>query len=177
MEAARTDAPTTAPRRDTAGSSGTALQRVVRTHAIRRAIWRAAVRTKVDPQLAISVADVESHFDHGKVSPAGARGVMQLMPPTAAGLNVDPGNLKQNIRGGVTYLRQLLDRFAGDEALAVAAYNAGPTRVIRAGGVPNVAETQAHVAKVSARKLLFRLTLPLSPARPWDPQPRHSGST
>jgi soluble lytic murein transglycosylase-like protein len=85
----------------------------------------AAQQQGLDPALALEVASAESNFNPNAVSPAGAIGVMQLMPATAAQLGVDPYDAAQNIQGGVTYLRQLLAQF-GDPVAAVAAYNCGP---------------------------------------------------
>lgn len=105
----------------------------------------------VDPDLVAAVAGTESGFDPGAVSRAGALGLMQLMPATAAALGVaDPRDPMQNVRGGAAYLHDLLQRFSGDVALAVAAYNAGPAAVERFGGVPPFAETRAYVARVLA---------------------------
>ena len=84
------------------------------------------------------------------MSSAGAIGLAQLMPATAAGLGVDPHDPLQNLEGGARYLRQQLDRFGSFE-LGLAAYNAGPTRVAQAGGVPAIAETQAYVQVVLDR--------------------------
>lgn len=106
-----------------------------------------AQRQGVDPALALSVAHAESGFDPSAVSPKGAVGPMQLMPATAKGLGVDPNDPAQNIRGGVSYLKQQLDQF-GDPKLAVAAYNAGPGAVQRAGGIPQNSETPGYVDKV-----------------------------
>lgn len=103
----------------------------------------------VDPKLALAVARVESDLAPNAVSPAGAVGVMQLMPDTANSLGVrninDP---RENIDGGVRYLRRMLTMFDGDIEKAVAAYNAGPQAVKSYGGVPPYAETQSYVAKV-----------------------------
>jgi soluble lytic murein transglycosylase-like protein len=104
----------------------------------------------VRADLVRAVVQVESGYNARAVSSKGALGLMQLMPSTAAELGVrspfDPG---ENIRGGTTYLRQLLDRFGGNEELALAAYNAGPTAVDRYGNhVPPYAETQDYVRKV-----------------------------
>jgi soluble lytic murein transglycosylase-like protein len=105
----------------------------------------------VDPALVRAVAETESGLDPLATSPAGARGLMQLMPSTAQSLGVvdiyDPG---ENIRAGVRYLRALLDRF-GNVELAIAAYNAGPAAVLRFAGVPPFPETQAYVANVLSR--------------------------
>jgi len=79
---------------------------------------------------------------------AGAVGVMQLMPETAAGLGVNPYDMKSNVEGGAKYLREMLDTFDGDVKKAVAAYNAGPNAVKAYGGVPPYAETQNYVSSV-----------------------------
>ena len=78
-------------------------------------------------------------------------GVMQLMPATAQSLGVDAAAPDQNIRGGTAYVRQLLNHFDGDLVRTVAAYNAGPAAVARAGGVPGYRETRAYVAAVMDR--------------------------
>jgi hypothetical protein len=108
-----------------------------------------AVKQGVDPVLALGVARQESGFRPDAVSPAGAVGPMQLMPDTARDLRVNPHDPVQNVRGGVAYLKQQLDRF-GDPKLAAAAYNAGPGAVREHGGVPPYPETQAYVASVTA---------------------------
>jgi soluble lytic murein transglycosylase-like protein len=109
----------------------------------------AAQRHGVDASLVRSVIKVESNFDPNAISHAGAKGLMQLMDGTAAGLGVTNSfDVAQNIEGGVTYLAQQLRRFQGDERLALAAYNAGPGAVQRYGGVPPIAETQAYVQRV-----------------------------
>ena len=105
----------------------------------------------VDPALVAAVARVESGFDPRATSRAGAAGLMQLMPATAAELGVtDPYDPVQNVRGGAAYLHRLLERFAGDVPLALAAYNAGPAAVERYGGVPPFPETRAYVERVMA---------------------------
>ncbi len=102
----------------------------------------------VDPALVEAIIANESGFDPYARSSAGARGLMQLMPQTAAALGVDdPDDPAQNVRGGTRYLRSLLDRF-GDVRLAVAAYNAGPAAVARYGGIPPFAETERYVRSV-----------------------------
>jgi soluble lytic murein transglycosylase-like protein len=109
----------------------------------------AAQRNGVDPSLLKGLIRQESNFDPNARSSAGAAGLTQLMPSTAAGLGVaDPNDPAQAVEGGAKYLRQMLDRFGGDQAQALAAYNAGPGAVQRFGGVPPYAETQAYVQRV-----------------------------
>lgn len=112
-------------------------------------IERAATRAGVDPALMAALVWAESGFRPDAVSHAGARGLAQLMPATAAGLGVDPDDPQQNLEGGARFLRSMLDRF-GTPDLALAAYNAGPGRVERAGGIPDIPETRAYVPKVLA---------------------------
>lgn len=90
-------------------------------------IERAAREEGVDPKLLAALVWTESSFSPTAVSPAGAVGLTQLMPPTAEMLGVDPYDPEQNLRGGARFLREMLDRF-GNADLALAAYNAGPTR-------------------------------------------------
>ena len=102
----------------------------------------------LSPRLVQSVVQVESGYNPRALSSKGAMGLMQLMPDTARELGVrNPWDPEQNIRGGARYLRLQLDRF-GDLALALAAYNAGPTAVARYQGVPPYKETQRYVDKV-----------------------------
>lgn len=118
---------------------------------IDRYIAESAAASGIDPSLLAAVISFESGFNPHATSAAGARGLMQLMPQTAASLGVtnayDP---EQNVRGGARYLRALLDRF-GSLELAVAAYNAGPAAVERYGGVPPYLETRTYVRNVLAR--------------------------
>ncbi|SFH15241.1 Transglycosylase SLT domain-containing protein [Palleronia marisminoris] len=110
-----------------------------------------SVGTKVSPALALAVVAVESAGQVEAVSGAGAEGLMQLMPATAARFGVtDSFDPRQNIRGGITYLDWLMRRFEGDPILALAGYNAGEGAVERHGGVPPYAETRDYVPKVLA---------------------------
>ena len=112
-------------------------------------ISAAAVRHGVDPNLLTGLIRAESNFDPAATSPAGAQGLAQLMPGTAAGLGVtNPLDPAQSIDGGARYLRQQLERFGGDVTKALAAYNAGPGAVERFGGVPPYEETQNYVRRV-----------------------------
>ena len=114
-----------------------------------RLVRREAAAAGVDPSLVAAVARTESGLAPRATSPAGAAGLMQLMPATAQALGVaDPYDPVANVRGGAIYLKELLARFGGDVALAVAAYNAGPGAVERFGGVPPYTETRRYVARV-----------------------------
>ncbi len=117
---------------------------------IEGAIIRAARKHEVDPALVKAVIDSESGFKADARSPAGALGLMQLMPDTARALGVDPLVPEENIDGGVRYLKQQIERFGSIE-LGLAAYNAGPGNVLRYGGVPPFPETQNYVRKVLDR--------------------------
>lgn len=112
-------------------------------------IQEACALYKIPPALVRAVMATESSFNPRAVSPKGAMGLMQLMPATAAEMFVaDPWDPKQNIHGGVRYLRVLANLFNGDMVRIVAAYNAGPEAVRRADGVPLIAETQEYVKRV-----------------------------
>jgi len=111
-------------------------------------IRRTARKYRVDPHLVKAVVAAESNFDVLAVSAKGAQGLMQLMPATAREMGVrKPFKPSENIRGGVKYLRTLLDRYASI-SIAIAAYNAGPVAVDRYGGIPPFPETQAYVKRV-----------------------------
>lgn len=107
----------------------------------------AGERWNVDPALLAAVAQTESGFDPGAVSPVGAQGLMQFMPATAAEMGVDPSDPASAIDGAARYLRTSLDQFTSPE-LAIASYNAGRGAVSRYGGIPPFAETQNYVQKV-----------------------------
>src|SRR5947209_1170995 len=121
-------------------------------------IAESGTRNCVDPLLLYSIMHRESSFRRMAVSPKGARGLMQLMPGTAARFGVsnifDP---RQNIEGGARYVRFLLDTFGGDVRLALAGYNAGEGAVMRYGNrVPPYSETQEYVRRISERYELMR---------------------
>jgi soluble lytic murein transglycosylase-like protein len=113
-------------------------------------IVRASERYRVDSALVKAVIKAESNFNHRAVSPVGARGLMQLMPATAATLQVqDSFHPEKNIDGGVRYLRYLMNLFNGNLPLVLAAYNAGENTVIRyKNRIPPYQETQTYVRRV-----------------------------
>ena len=139
-------------------------------------ITAAARKYGLDPALLAGLVRQESNFDPTAGSPAGARGLTQLMPATAASLGVtDVTDPAQALEGGAKYLSQQLAAFDGDVTLALAAYNAGPGAVQRYGGVPPYAETQAYVQKVQAFAAAYRGTpvattsaAPVSSALPYS---------
>jgi len=119
-------------------------------HAYDDLIREAATRYGVDATLVRSVMQAESAFDALAVSRKGAMGLMQLMPDVATRFDVtDPFDPRQNVSGGVQYLRRLLNLYDGNVPLALASYNAGTTNVNQYGGIPPFPETQNYVAKVT----------------------------
>jgi len=146
---------------------------------LEQTIYEQSARFKIDPDLVLAVVWQESNFRPGAVSVKKARGLMQLMPETAARFNVlDPHDPEDSIRGGVAYLVWLLDRFGGNVALALAGYNAGEGSVeaylygrtvvlsngkvinrrgIRNNGIPPYAETLNYVRKVAERYRSLRM--------------------
>lgn len=116
---------------------------------LNQVVNEASGRYRLDPDLVNSVIKAESAFNARAISPKGAQGLMQLMPGTASQLGVpnafDP---QANVEGGTKYLRELLERYNFDLVKALAAYNAGPQKVERFGGVPPYYETKAYVARV-----------------------------
>jgi soluble lytic murein transglycosylase-like protein len=112
-------------------------------------IHRLAQQYSIDPRLVQAIITVESNFDPHAVSRAGAQGLMQLMPDTAARYRVeDPFDPQANIEGGIRYLRDLLRLFPGDLRHVLAAYNAGEGTVQQYGGIPPYPETQRYVERV-----------------------------
>ncbi len=116
---------------------------------IQKYVQQSSERHQVDPKLVQAVIQVESNYDTRAVSNKGALGLMQLIPATAQRFGVnDPFSARQNIEGGVNYLKYLLDLFDGDVSLSLAAYNSGENRVLRKGAVPQIPETVSYVRKV-----------------------------
>ena len=116
-----------------------------------QAIRETSDSLQISDRLIEAVAWQESRLNPTALSPKGARGVMQLMPGTASQLGVEATDMKDNIRGGAVYLKQLLGQFDNDLVLTLAAYNAGPAAVHKYGGVPPYRETKAYVAAILAR--------------------------
>ena len=117
---------------------------------IEEMIREVSARYRVDPALVRAVMQTESNWNSSAVSRKGALGLMQLVPGTAQQLGVNNAfDPKQNLDGGVRYLHMLLERYNGDLDKALAAYNAGPGAVDRAGGIPQYRETRNYVQKVT----------------------------
>ncbi len=110
-----------------------------------------AAKYDISPALLEAVVWQESRWNTAAVSPVGARGLTQLMPGTARAMGVNPHDPHANLEGGARYLRMQLDAFGGDVEKALAAYNAGPGRVQKAGGIPAIRETQMYVVSIMAR--------------------------
>jgi soluble lytic murein transglycosylase-like protein len=124
-------------------------------------IKAACRKHSIDPALVMAVIHAESRFDPLAVSPKGAVGLMQINPITVRELGInDPFNPQLNIDGGVRYLKSLLKTFDGDQELALAAYNAGPTQVYRHNGVPPFKDTKKYIKQVF-RYLTFYQKTPL----------------
>lgn len=144
-------------------SVGTASIDVFKEHYFRThvpygaIIYREARRNGLPPELVAAMVHTESDFRPRLVSNKSAQGLMQIVPDTARILGVaNPFDPEQNIAAGTRYFRTLLKRFNGNERIALAAYNAGPTNVARFGGVPPFPETQAYIEKVNRRQSRYR---------------------
>ncbi len=133
-----------------AGFSGV-MEKASASHSMDDIFERASVQYDVPVSLLKAIAKAESNFNPKAQSHAGAQGVMQLMPATARSLGVtDPFDAEQNILGGAKYIGQMLKRYDGNTALALAAYNAGSGNVAKYNGIPPFKETQNYVRKVMA---------------------------
>ena len=130
-------------------ASGATAQKPTPPPSLDELVTSASTRYRMDPDLVNSVIRAESGFNVRARSPKGAQGLMQLMPGTASKLGVrnayDP---QANVDGGTKYLRQLLEKYNFDLVKALAAYNAGPERVEKFGGVPPFHETRVYVARI-----------------------------
>jgi soluble lytic murein transglycosylase-like protein len=122
-------------------------------HDVEAALREAAQRHGLPARLVLAVADVESSLVHTRISGTGAMGLMQLMPGTAKELGVrDPFDVRENADGGARYLKSLLATFRGNTQRAIAAYNAGPTRVSAARSIAQLpTETREYVGRVLSR--------------------------
>lgn len=133
----------------TASSQSAKLPFRITRPVLNEVVNSASATYHLDPDLVNSVIHAESRFNAQAVSPKGARGLMQLMPGTAAQLGVnDAFDPQANVTGGSRYLRELLERYHFDLIKALAAYNAGPQRVEQYRGVPPFRETRAYVARI-----------------------------
>lgn len=130
----------------------TSLAQRIRLDYIETYIEEAAVKESFEPALLRALIRVESNFNHKATSRVGAKGLMQIMPFTAEELGnkqaLDRHNPRANILAGTHYLRSLINQFDGDLQLALAAYNAGPTAVVKYKGIPPFTETRLYVHRV-----------------------------
>ncbi|MBX3230272.1 MAG: lytic transglycosylase domain-containing protein [Labilithrix sp.] len=134
----------------------------------------AAILYQLPEQLIRAVIKVESDYDPRAVSSAGARGLMQLMPQTAERLGVkDINDPRENIYGGVRYLRVLANMFNGNLDFTIAAYNAGENAVISHGGIPPYAQTRDYVVKVTKFYRRYRTIPDVVDASLAPPEPTH----
>jgi soluble lytic murein transglycosylase-like protein len=134
----------------------TAARRAAAPHAAKpkvvRLVRKLAPEFGLDPALVLAVVETESNYNPKALSPKNAQGLMQLIPETAERFGVvDVWDPEQNLRGGMAYLRWLLDHFNSDVKLALAGYNAGEAAVSRYRGVPPYDETRAYVKRIASR--------------------------
>jgi soluble lytic murein transglycosylase-like protein len=135
---------------ETKSSGQRACSNRVDADALKALVWKDAKTVGVDPQLALTILSLESNDGQALNSDRGARGPMQLIPSTAARYGVsDICNPEQNVRGGLLFLKDLVEQFQGNMMLVAAAYNAGPDRVYSARGVPAITETVRYVASAA----------------------------
>jgi hypothetical protein len=133
----------------TSGKGLSQIRSSTNSHTIEKAIQEAAAQYQLSPKLIKGVIKAESNYDVNALSPAGAQGLMQLMPGTAKDLGVkNPFDIKQNIDGGVRYLKKMMDMFGGNVRQALSAYNAGPETVKRYNGNVPYSETRQYVDRV-----------------------------
>jgi soluble lytic murein transglycosylase-like protein len=155
---------------------------VATTAPLREIVKAAAARYSMDADLILSVIAAESNFDPKAVSKKNARGLMQLLPETATRFGVrDIFDPQENIDAGTHYLRDLLERYNNDLALALAAYNAGPERVEQFGRVPPYAETASYIRRVKrgyekSKAGVLLEAAPQPPAKKATPSPATGSS-
>jgi hypothetical protein len=135
------------------GRSGDPVDAAHSNPEITGLVRRVAREEGIDENQFMALVYQESRFNPCAVSPAGATGLSQLIPGTAADLGVNPNNIEQNLRGGARYYKQQLLRYGGDVNLALAAYNSGPGNVNKYGGIPPFKETQGYVANITQKWL------------------------
>jgi hypothetical protein len=149
MDSSCSEIPATGVRRAATDFSEALTQHLPQSTPFEDVFLDAGRKFDVSPTLLKAVASAESDFNPDAVSPAGAVGLMQIMPGTAQQLGIDPRDPVQSIQGAANYLRTLLEQFNGNVTLAVAAYNAGPGAVAKYGGIPPYSETQDYVVHVA----------------------------
>jgi soluble lytic murein transglycosylase-like protein len=162
LQAATTADAATASVAPLAGQGSDAMEGSAGSSEYNPLIEQAAARYGVDPAVLHGLIQQESGFDPSAESSAGAAGLTQLMPSTAASLGVaNPLDPAESIEGGARYLSQLMTQFGGNTADALAAYNAGPGAVQQYGGIPPYAETQSYVSKVLGNAEAYRQSEPV----------------
>jgi hypothetical protein len=135
-------------------------------------IRQASILYQIPEELIRAIMKCESDFNPGAISPVGAQGLMQLMPPTALRMQVrDPFDPREAIFGGTRYLRVLANMFNGDLALTIAGYNAGEGAIVRYGGIPPYEETQNYVVNVMTYYRRYRASSDVVSASTQEPRP------